>query len=103
MDRDLYKAHCEQLRMTSYRIIVAIKGGYWVALCDLLLDCSNAFQTTRTDDVPKDQQVPHYCWPAPGSERRDEKGTKYLVYPVWRRLTHYQLNRPGPLPAREHT
>ena len=76
MDRDKFKAHAETLRITSYRIILACKGGYWEAFCEFLLDCSDAFQSTRTDDVPVDQQVPLYCWPAPGFERRTTDGKR---------------------------
>ena len=69
MDREKFKAHAETLRMSSYRAILSCKGGYWHAFCEFLLDCSDAFQATRTDDVPEEEQVPLYCWPAPGFER----------------------------------
>ena len=49
MDRDMYKSHAETLRMYSFRIILACKGGYYDFFCAFLLDCSNAFQSTRTD------------------------------------------------------
>ena len=58
MDRSKFKAHAETLRMCSYRSILACKGGYWDAFCEFLLDCSDAFQSTRTDDVPAKDQVP---------------------------------------------
>ena len=76
MDRSKCKAHAETLRMSSYRVILACKGGYWNAFCEFLLDCSDAFQSTRTDDVPMDQQDPLYCWPAPGFEQVSDKGER---------------------------
>ena len=76
MDRTRFKAHAETLRMSSYRVILACKGGYWNAFCEFLLDCSDAFQSTRTDDVPAEQQVPLYCWPAPGFEQVTDKGER---------------------------
>ena len=78
MDREKFKAHAETLRMSSYRIILACKGGYWDAFCEFLLDCSDAFQATRTDDVPIEEQVPLYCWPAPGFEQRTESGERLV-------------------------
>ena len=74
MDRDMYKAFTETLRMTSFRIIMALKAGYYKFFCCFLLDCSNAFQATRTDDDPDQPLL--YCWPAPGFERYDEKGER---------------------------
>ena len=76
MDRDKFKAHAETLRISSYRIILACKGGYWHAFCEFLLDCSDAFQSTRTDDVPLEEQTPLYCWPGPGFEQRTESGER---------------------------
>ena len=61
MDREKFKAHAETLRVSTYRIILACKGGYWHAFCEFLLDCSDAFQSTRTDDVPVSEQTPLYC------------------------------------------
>jgi hypothetical protein len=76
MDREKFKAHAETLRIASYRIILACKGGYWHAFCEFLLDCSDAFQSTRTDDVPLSEQTPLYCWPGPGFEQRTAKGER---------------------------
>ena len=76
MDREKFKAHAETLRIASYRTILACKGGYWKAFCEFLLDCSDAFQSTRTDDVPEEQQTPLYCWPAPGFEQRTPTGER---------------------------
>ena len=77
MDRDMYKSHAETLRMSSYRIIAAIKAGYYKALCAALADCSNAFQSTRTDGEFKSENTPKfYCWPAPGFERRTPSGER---------------------------
>ena len=76
MDRSKFKAHAETLRMCSYRSILACKGGYWDAFCEFLLDCSDAFQSTRTDDVPAKDQVPLFCWPAPGFEQVSPEGER---------------------------
>ena len=75
MDRSIYKSHAETLRMVSFRIILALKAGYWDAFADLLLDCSNAFQATRTDDG---NHPDLYCSPAPGFERRDSDGNRMV-------------------------
>ena len=66
MDRDVFKSHAETLRMSSFRIILAIKGGYWKAFCDILVDCSDAFQATRTDGAFAGTSPDIYCWSAPG-------------------------------------
>ena len=77
MDRDVYKSHAETLRMSSFRIICAIKAGYYMALCAALADCSNAFQSTRTDGEYSSESTPEfYCWPAPGFERRTDNGER---------------------------
>ena len=34
MDRDKFKSHAETLRMSSYKIILACKGGYWDAFAE---------------------------------------------------------------------
>jgi hypothetical protein len=84
MDRDLYKAHAETLRFATYRTVLSLKGGYWLAFCDFLLDCSDAFQTTRTDGIGKEsggqleKSTPLFCWPAPGFERRTENGERMV-------------------------
>jgi len=77
MDRSVYKAHGETLRMVTFRIILACKAGYWDFFAEFLLDCSNAFQSTRTDG--KDSHEPDlYCWPAPGFERRAPNGERMV-------------------------
>ena len=76
MDRGQFKAHAETLRMTSYRIILACKAGYWHAFTEFLLDCSDAFQSTRTDGGSSVTSAPLYCYPAPGFEKRDEQGER---------------------------
>ena len=64
MDREIYKSHAETLRITMFRILLAIKAGYYIYFAGFLADCSDAFQTTRTDG---DNALPDfYCWPAPG-------------------------------------
>ena len=78
MDREKFKSHQETLRMTSYRIILALKGGYWHAFCDFLLDCSDAFQSTRTDGAGCENQAPLYCFPAPGFEHRAPNGERLV-------------------------
>ena len=78
MDRDLFKSHAETLRMATFRTLLAIKGGYYLALCAFLLDCSDAFQSTRTDD--SDDQPPLYCWPAPGFEQRNAQGERMVCH-----------------------
>ena len=70
MDRGVYKAHGETLRMVTFRIILAMKAGYYTYMSAFLLDCSNAFQSTRTDGE-SDCQPDLYCWPAPGFEKRE--------------------------------
>ena len=57
MDRDVYKAFAETLRMATWKTIVALKAGYFKALCAFLLDCSNAFQMTRTDQQQEGEDV----------------------------------------------
>ena len=69
MDRDIYKSHQETLRITTFRIILALKAGYWDAFSPFLLDCSNAFQNTRTDGDFSGTSPTIYCNPAPGFER----------------------------------
>jgi hypothetical protein len=68
MDRERFKSHQETLRVTTFRIILALKAGYWDAFADFLLDCSNAFQNTRTDGDFEGSSPPIYCYPAPGFE-----------------------------------
>jgi hypothetical protein len=78
MDRSVYKSFAETMRMTSFKIILAIKAGYFMMVCDFLIDCSNAFQTTRTDVVQEGEKAlpKFYCWPAPTFERRTETGER---------------------------
>ena len=76
MDRDKFKSHAETLRMSSYKIILACKGGYWDAFAEFLLDCSDAFQSTRTDGKASEEHWPLYCFPAPGFERRLPSGER---------------------------
>ena len=78
MDRDVYKSFAETMRMSSFRIILAIKAGYYDMLCAFLLDASDAFQSTKVVDPSTGvQDVPDlYCWPAPGFEKRNEKGER---------------------------
>ena len=78
MDRDVFKSHAETLRMSSFRIIMALKGGYWKAFCDILLDCSDAFQATRTDGEFEGSMPDVYCWPAPGFEKTATNGERYV-------------------------
>ena len=78
MDRDVFKSHAETLRMSSFRIILAIKGGYWKAFSDILVDCSDAFQSTRTDGAFTGTSPDIYCWPAPGFEKRAHNGERYV-------------------------
>ena len=78
MDRDVFKSHAETLRMSSFRIIMALKGGYWKAFCDILLDCSDAFQATRTDGEFEGSMPDVYCWPAPGFEKHASNGERYV-------------------------
>ena len=77
MDRDVFKAHAETLRMSSFRIILAIKAGYWKAFCPILIDCSDAFQATRTDGEFTGTSPDIYCGPAPGFEKRAKNGERY--------------------------
>ena len=76
MDRGQFKAHAETLRMTSYRIILACKAGYWHAFAEFLLDCSDAFQSTRTDGSSSVSSAPLYCFPAPGFEKKAPNGER---------------------------
>ena len=69
MDRGIYRSHQETLRVATFRIILALKAGYWHAFADFLLDCSNAFQNTRTDGVFEGTSPTIYCNPAPGFEK----------------------------------
>ena len=84
MDRGIYKAHAETLRMTSYKCIGALKAGYWKAFAEFLIDCSNAFQATRTDGRGAEDglqlpaSAPIHCWPAPGFERRTTAGERMV-------------------------
>ena len=78
MDRDVFKSHAETLRMSTFRIILAIKAGYWKAFCDVLLDCSDAFQATRTDGAFEGSTPDLYCWPAPGFEKYASNGERYV-------------------------
>ena len=71
MDRGVYKSFTETMRISTFRIILAVKAGHYAVMCVFLLDCSNAFQATRTDNDPDAPLL--FCWPAPGFERRDER------------------------------
>ena len=77
MDRDKFKAHQETLRVTTFRIILALKAGYWDAFCDFLIDCSNAFQNTRTDGDFSNVSPTLYCYPPSGFEK-SVNGVKYV-------------------------
>ena len=77
MDRGIYKSHGETLRITTMRIILAVKAGYWRFFATFLLDCSNAFQSTRTDG-PGSLEPLLYCWPAPGFEKRSTTGERMV-------------------------
>ena len=78
MDRDLFKSHAETLRLSTFRSVLAIKACHFAAFCDILLDCSDAFQSTRTDTG--DDHPPLYCWPAPGFERRTKNGERMVCH-----------------------
>lgn len=77
MDRSVYKSFSETMRTSTFRTILALKGGYYEILCDFKLDCSNAFQNTRTDD-PGSKQPKMYCYPAPGFEKFDDDGERMV-------------------------
>jgi hypothetical protein len=62
--------------MYSFRIILACKGGYYEFFCCFLLDCSNAFQNTRTD-TGDDAEL--FCWPPAGFERRNSRGERMAL------------------------
>ena len=54
MDRDIYAAYSDVMRMSSLKIIIAIRAGYYALLVDFQGDLVDAFQTTRTDgSVPE--------------------------------------------------
>jgi hypothetical protein len=72
MDRGVYRSHQETLRVTTFRTILALKAGYWLAFADFLLDCSNAFQNTRTDGAFEGTSPTIYCHPAPGFEKSND-------------------------------
>ena len=76
MDRSVYKAHAETLRAVTFKIIISLKAGYWIYFCTFLIDCSNAFQATRTDDDPN--AVKLYCWPAPGFTKLNARGERMV-------------------------
>ena len=79
MDRSIYKSFAETMRMVTFRCILAIKAGYYNMLCTFLLDCSNAFQNTRTDEPQDGKPLPKmYCMPAPTFERFDERGVRLV-------------------------
>ena len=82
MDRDTFQAHAETLRIVTFRMILALKSGYWEAFCAWLVDCSDAFQSTRTDGEFAKNSAPLYCWPAPGFEQRDPETNERLVCKV---------------------
>lgn len=67
----------ETLRMTTMRIILACKAGYWEYFACFLLDCLNAFQSTRTD-LKGSEEPELYCWPAPGFEKRSATGVRMV-------------------------
>jgi hypothetical protein len=78
MDRDVYKSFAETLRMVNFKLLLAVKAGYYIAFCAFLVDCSNAFQSTRTDQpVAGEKPLPDfYAWPAPGFDRYDSRGRR---------------------------
>ena len=81
MDRDLYKAFAETMRMPTFKLILALKAGYYSMFCAFLIDCSNAFQTTRTDQTA-DGETPlpdFYVWPAPGFDRYTKEGKRMAL------------------------
>ena len=47
MDRDIYKSHAETLRSVSFRVIAAIKSGYWEAFVARLQQCVSSHQDGR--------------------------------------------------------
>ena len=83
MDRDLYHAHQDTIRLPSVKIIVCIGAAYYTFMAKVLLDCSDAFQTTRTDG-PDSTEPPFYVWPPAGQQRVSEHGEvmclQILVY-----------------------
>ena len=78
MDRNKFHSHQETLRVTTFRTILAIKAGYWDAFADFLIDCSNAFQNTRTDGDFEGTSPEMFCYPAPGFEKFDDSGEKMV-------------------------
>ena len=78
MDRDLYKAFAETMRMPTFKVLLAVKAGYYVMLYAFLIDCSNAFQTTRTDQpAAGEAPMPYfYVWPAPGFDKYTKAGKR---------------------------
>ena len=77
MNRDLYKSFAECLRLSSFKIMMAIKAAYFPLLIAFLGDFTDAFQSTRTDvegtDLPK-----CYCFQAPGFEERGPSGERMV-------------------------
>ena len=54
MDRDIFTAYADVMRMSSLKIIIAIRAGYYAKLVDFQADLVDAFQSTRTDgSVPE--------------------------------------------------
>ena len=88
MAQGVFKSHAETLRMSTFRIILAIKAGYWKAFCDVLLDCSDTFQATRTDGAFEGSTPDLYCWPAPGFEKHAPNGERYYVCKLEAELWH---------------
>jgi hypothetical protein len=54
MDRDVYTSYADVMRMTSLKVIVAIRAAYYPLTIDFQGDLVDAFQATRTDgSVPE--------------------------------------------------
>ena len=76
MDRKLYRSRSEQMRMSTFKIVIAIGARYYEQLCKFNTDFSNAFQSTRREKFDKNgkEQPPLYCQQAAGFVKRDSQG-----------------------------
>ena len=77
MDRDLYKSFSEMARMSSFKIILAIKGTYYKQLCAYYSDEKDAFQSTPAENE-KGTLPECYCKQAPGFEEYGPNGEKLV-------------------------
>ena len=78
MDREIYNAYSDVMRMSSLKTIAAIRGAYYTQLISFQADVSDAFQSTRIDGPEHKDMKPIYVQQAKGFEKYGPNG-QHLV------------------------